>query len=67
MLTSGAHGGASSFPTSLARYLVPTTSGMEIEGGVGTGCADYLAIAPELQPGRGGHVQWKRVGKRETG
>ena len=51
MLTSGAQRATSSFPTSLAWYLVPTTSGLRIEVGFG-GDADYLAITLELQPNR---------------
>ena len=50
-LTSGTQRGTSSFPTSLAGYLVPTTSGLGTGVGLG-GDAGYLAIALELQPDR---------------
>lgn len=66
VLTSGTQPGTSSFPTSLARYLEPTTSGIGSEVGGSGGDADYLAIAPELQPDMT-NVELKRVGKQETG
>jgi len=65
MLTGGTQCGTSSFPTSLAGYLEPTTSGIGIESGSREGDADYLAIAPELQPGEDGGL--KRVGKQDAG
>ena len=66
MLTSGAYGGASSFPTSLARYLVPTTSGIVIEGASELAMPITLRSHLSFSLGRV-DVQWKRVGKRETG